>query len=346
MRRKTLFARTGPYCPLKPETSPRRQPKIGLITNPHSRRNRSQLAAVRRIVANQANILHHITDSVNQLPGALRDFATKDVDVLAINGGDGTTAQVMGELLQERPFAAMPAIILLPGGTTNMNVGDAGVPGKLSKAVSRMAQWANGDISHAHHVTRPILRVEGAAHGKPAYGMFFGAGAIINGIEYCHNNVHSVGIGDEIGPGIALLRTLWGILRKDTRFAAPTRMRIDLDANTGSPPREVLLFLASSLERLFLGMHPYWGQEDAALHCTWVEMPAPRLLRLFPGLLRGKPGAFATRERGYFSHNADQIRLWLDGSFTLDGEMYQARKDCGPLIISNGGELEFIRITH
>jgi hypothetical protein len=38
------------------------------------------------------------------------------------------------------------------------------------------------------------------------------------------------------------------------------------------------------------------------------------------------------------------MRLWFDGTFTLDGEMYQASRETGPLTVSTGGELEFLRI--
>lgn len=330
---------------MNPDNTSIRAPTIGLLSNPHSRRNRSGLQAVRDIVANHPAIHHQATDSAADIAEALKAFAAQGVNTLAINGGDGTTAQVFTELFKSRPFAALPAVILLPGGTTNMNVGDAGVPGKLPAAVTRMARWASDGSGRVEKVSRPILRVEGASDNAGArYGMFFGAGIIIRGIEYCHHNIHAAGIGDEIGPGLALLRTLWGLLRKDPRFTAPINLRIAVDAAPEGPPREVLLVLISSLERLFLGMHPYWGQEPGPLHCTWIEKPAPRLLRLFPSLLRGKPGAFATPARGYRSHNAEQIRLWMDGTFTLDGEMHQASTASGPLMISNGGTLEFVRL--
>jgi len=91
-------------------------------------------------------------------------------------------------------------------------------------------------------------------------------------------------------------------------------------------------------------MRPYWGTETGALHCTWIEYRAQSLLRLFPSVLRGKPRAGATPERGYFSHNAGEIRLWLDGTFTLDGDMHPASTATGPLVITEGGKLEFLYI--
>ena len=320
------------------------RPTIGLISNPHSRRNRSQLAAVQGIVANHPNIHHHITQSADEIPLALRGFAQRGVDVLAVNGGDGTTAQVFSELLEQRPFAGLPSVILLPGGTTNMNVGDVGLRGKLTGAVRRMTNWAEQGSDDVERLTRPILRAEGSVDGKIACGMFFGTGTIIGGIEYCHNTVHSMGIIDELGPGVVTIRTIWGIARKEPYFSDPTPIRIEFDSATDTQTRQVVLLLISSLERLFLGLRPYWGVENAPLHCTWMQQPTRKVFRAFPSVLRGRPNRHAGQENGYFSHNAREIRLWIDGAFTLDGEIYHASTEHGPVTVSNGGDIEFIRI--
>ncbi len=320
-------------------------PRIGLISNPHSRRNRSQLAAIEAIVANHSHILHQVTENHEQIPQALHDFAARGVNVLAINGGDGTTARVLTELFEQRPFRSLPSVILLPGGTTNMNVGDVGLRGKLRTAVRRMTHWAGTGCGNVHRLTRPILRVQGSVDRKTAYGMFFGAGTIIRGIEYCQDKIHTLGIRDELGPGVVMFRTIWGIARKEPYFADPTPLRIELDSETNQQTRQVVLLLISTLDRLFLGLRPYWGSENAPLHCTWVQKPTRRVLRAFPSLVRGKSNVHVTTENGYFSHNAREIRLWIDGTFTLDGEMYHASTETGPLTISDGGDIDFIRIN-
>ncbi len=322
----------------------RQYTRIGLISNPHSRRNRAQLAGVTAIVANHSNIYHHITQSPDQIPLALQAFAQRDVDVLAINGGDGTTARVFTELIQRRPFTRVPAVILLPGGTTNMNVGDVGLRGKLTEAVRRMADWVSKGTEPIQRLTRPILRVDGSVDGITACGMFFGAGTIIRGIEYCHTRVHSMGIRDELGPGVVTLRTIWGLARREPYFSEPTPMRIELDSAADPHTHQVVMLLITSLERLFLGLRPYWGSESAPLHCTWAQRPIRKVFRAFHSVLRGTPNRHAGQENGYFSHNAHRIRLWMDGAFTLDGEIYHASGEHGPVTISNGGNIDFIRI--
>ena len=324
---------------------PSKPPRIlGLISNPHSRRNRLALESVKSIVANQSHIHHCITRNASDIGPALRSFASRGVNVLAINGGDGTTSQVFTELLVQAPFAQLPAIILLPGGTTNMNVGDVGLRGGLVKAVQRMVDWLNSEADNTERLVRPILKVSGGVGCTPLCGMFFGTGTLISGIEYCKEHVHTRGIRDELGPGLVMLRTLWGMARREPRFCDPTPTRITLDQHDNPTDRPVVQLLISSLQRLFLGLYPFWGKEPGVLRCTWMEKPTRRLWRAFPALVRGRPNRHLSADNGYFSHNADEIRLLMDGIFTLDGEMHQARREHGPLVISNGGNLEFLRI--
>jgi len=317
---------------------------VGIISNPHSGRNRRQLHRIERIVADHSGVNHCLTRSPEEIPAALAALADRQVGVLAINGGDGTVGQVLTCLLEDSPFERLPLIVLLPGGTTNMNVGDVGLRGRLDKAVSRLCRWADGERSGCRLLRRPILRVE-PGNGRPsACGMFFGAGAIIQGIEYCHANIHSRGLGNEIGPGLAMARTLWGIARRDPRFVKPVSVSIAFDDGPGLPPEDILLLLVSSLERLFLGMRPYWGTGDGPLHTSIIRHDAGRFLRTLPSLLRGRPGRRATEAAGYRSHNVDRVHLMMDGVFTLDGEMYQASRAAGPVTISSAGDVTFVQL--
>jgi hypothetical protein len=132
--------------------------------------------------------------------------------------------------------------------------------------------------------------------------------------------------------------------RGDPYFSAPTDTRIELDDTSDEHTRPMVQLIISSLERLFLGLYPFWGREPGALHCTWIEKPTRRVLRAFPSVMRGKPNRHVSAANGYFSHNADRIQLWLDGLFTLDGEMYRASREHGPVTVTNGGQLNFIRL--
>lgn len=317
--------------------------RIGLISNPRSGKNRTRLHSVETILAQHPRILHRITLGANEISAVLRDFAGHSVHILAINGGDGTIAEVLTRLFEEKPFPDLPYIALLPGGTTNMNVGDVGLHGRLLGAVNRLCHYAETPRRDLPTSSRAVLRVTLGDDNASRYGMFFGAGAIIQGIEYCHKHLHSRGVGNEVGPGLAMARTVWGMVRRDPRFTRPVTARIGLDGQPCGASTSLRLLLVSTLERLFLGMKPYWGTEDGTLHVSMIRHDARHFLRAFPSLLRGRPNRFVTPETGYRSHNINTLCLDMDGTFTLDGEMYSVDATTGPVTLSSAGELAFVR---
>jgi diacylglycerol kinase (ATP) len=317
--------------------------RVGLISNPNSGRNRRQLPAIERIVANHPRIHHCPTSNAADVPAALAALANSGVGAIAINGGDGTVARVLTHLLQDAPFEHLPLIALLPGGTTNMTAGDMGQRGGLIKAVRRLCRWAADERTEARLLRRPILRVEPGGGQRTVYGMFFGAGAIIDGIEYCRARIHTRGVADEIGPGLAMARTMWGITRADPRFTRPVSVSVAYDGGPPEPAQDILILLASTLERLFLGMRPYWGKEDGPLHVSLIRAGAPGLLRSLPALLRGRPVHRPGGAADFQSRNIARLDLLLDGPCTLDGEMYHASRAAGPVRISAAGPVTFIR---
>jgi hypothetical protein len=317
---------------------------VGLLSNPHSGRNRKQLPTLERIVANHPGVHHRVTHNADEIPAALQELADRSVEVVAINGGDGTVARILTHLLQDTPFPRLPQVALLPGGTTNMNAADAGLRGNLERAVKRLCRWADGRQTHCEVLQRPVLRVQ-PGNGEPAvYGMAFGAGAVIQGIEYFHAYIHSRGGSYGIGPGLAVARTIWGIARRDRRFLKPVPVSVSLDSHPAGPAQDELLLVVSGMERLLLGMRPFWGRGNGPLHTTIIRDGAEQLLRMLPAVLRGKPGRHATESAGYRSYNCETIRLELDGTWALDGELYQAHRSTGPVIITNGGSVAFLRL--
>lgn len=317
---------------------------VGLLSNPHSGKNQKHLHSIDNLLANQPHVLHRSTRTADAIPATLAEFADKPVDVLAINGGDGTVAQVLTHLLEHSPFQQQPWVLLLPGGTTNMNAGDVGLRGNLIHAIKRMCEWSATERGGHQLLQRPVLRVEPGTRRAAAYAMFFGAGAIVQGIEYCHAKIHSKGVGNEIGPGLAMARTFWGIAKRDPRFFQSVPVSLALEGQDPVPEQNILLLLISSLERLFLGMQPYWGSGTGNFHISLIREKPQRFIRAFPSLLCGKPNRHATPQAGYESFNTDSLQLRINGAFTLDGEIFRADPKTGPVTITDGGPVTFVRL--
>ena len=318
--------------------------RAGLLINSNSRRNKEHLGEIVQLVDSCRQIHYRITDGPDDVSDALSYLAGQSIDLLAIAGGDGTISDFFTQLLNEGPFASLPPIVILPGGTANMTGGDIGLKADLLAAVRRLCDWLEQGSAQASMHSRPILCVRPGPDQSARYGMFFGAGAIVQGINFTNQNIHSRGMKSELSLGFGLIRTLWGISRQDPRFFQPTNMAIGIDHQPHDPQQSVTLILISTLERLFLNLRPYWGEENGKpLHVSVIGNPANRFLRTLPSVLRGRPNRHLTPDNGYVSYNADAITLKFDGPFTLDGEITHASASNGPVEISSGGELVFLK---
>jgi diacylglycerol kinase family enzyme len=310
---------------------------VGLISNPASGHNRDQFRKLRSRI-DRSNIHHLVTAGRSDIPTALATLRDAGIRTLAINGGDGTNSAILGEMLEGNYFPRPPAVVLLPGGTANMNAGDVGMRGSLAASVSRFCDWCDGDRRlEAPPKKRHLLRVshDGALH----HCMFLGAGAVINGTEYAHREIHARGLRDDFSLALGTIRTVWGVVRGHPEFLG--HQRIGLSLGDGEQrDHDTLILAISTLERLAFGMRPFWGNEPGTLRLTLMEQGCTRFARTFATIARGKPSRNAVPEQGYFSHNANQIRLFMEGKVNLDGEILEV---AGELDISTTAALEFLQ---
>jgi hypothetical protein len=172
--------------------------------------------------------------------------------------------------------------------------------------------------------------------------MFFGTAAIEQGIRFCRARVHTLGLRGELGAGLALAAVLLGLARGRP---VVTPVPIATASDGGSPERrDHLALLVTTLERLVLGLRPFWGPGTGPLHYTAVADRPRRLLAALPRLLYGRPGGHATVDNGYVSRNVDELRLWLEGAgYTLDGELFTGEPGRGPIVLRDGGRATFVR---
>ena len=370
--------------------APARAAIVGILSNAASGHNREQFPNLRRRIGASPAIRHIVTASINDIPAALARFKDAGVGLLAINGGDGTAAAVLGQLLEGGQFTEPPVIALLPGGTANMTAGDVGMRGPLAKAVARFCKWCDRGVrippaalhrrrllrlqpipdgrspsderpSPSRHPSSPSLsqtspppQPRPQQHSQPRsqsrqsateaaacrYGMFLGGGAVMQGTEYAHRKIHARGLRDDFSLALGTARTLWGVHRGDPAFNRSLPIEIAIDS--GEPRRHAARILAvSTLARLAFGMRPFWGRGPGRLRITIMEHGCTRFIRTFAGIARGKPGRNAVPESGYFSCNADGLRLKADGPLNLDGEVFEPD---GAIAIDATRPLSFLRL--
>jgi hypothetical protein len=327
-----------PAVPAPPDV-PRRPLRVGLLHNPLSGRRRGGDAIRRALAGTRGPGAQRVTTPA-EVAAALARCAEDGVDLVVVSGGDGTVQAVLTALFHGRVFEVPPLLAVMPSGTANMIAGDVGLRGNRAAALRRVLAWAGDPERRPAVVGRAVIRVQAAPGAEPAFGMFLGAGAIHDGTHYCLNRLHPLGIRGQLAPAVALARYALAAAAGRPMPGVAVASAVDgAPAETG----ERLLFFVTTLERLVLGLRPFWGTGEGALRFTSVATRPRQLLRALPSLLRGRPGRFGTVERGYTSRNANEIRLEFDGGFALDGQLLRAESRRGPVVLGDGGRARFVQ---
>jgi len=130
--------------------------------------------------------------------------------------------------------------------------------------------------------------------------------------------------------------------RGERAIVAPVPITVAID-NEPSSSFECEIVFVTTLERLVLGLRPYWGEEAAPLHYASVRAEPRHWVKALPGLLRGRPNRYVTPANGYDSRNAQRLLLALDSAFFIDGEPFSPTAGM-PLTLADGGSAGFIKL--
>lgn len=313
--------------------------RLGLIRNPLSQRNKG----VGGDKAAQAAALlgFYFAEPVGQqeLRETLADFRDDGVDVLCIDGGDGTVREVLTALpfvYEDRP----PLLSILASGKTNLIAADVGTPGRGQQGLSRlMAQARQGRLG-GRISRRPVLTLHWPdGEHVDVRGMFMGVGAFARGTDLANSHVHKAGFTQELAVAITMAgvlgRTLIGNDQHGWLAGEPCGVGIDEAA-----PQEGhrFLFLATTLHRLIMGFWPFWDHGEGRLRYLEVGANPPGLLTALPRLLKGNPTKAMRASGAYRSGGADRIALHLTRPLIMDGETYPA----GRVILSAADSVDFI----
>ncbi len=304
------------------DVCPRPQ-KVGVVLNPCSGTVRRALPRFRRLAGDVpgASVLEATT--AREIAHAVHDLQLNESDLLVVLGGDGTLQAVISILLSHEP-CRLPAVMVIPGGTTNMSAVDLGARLSVEKALTRLSAWLSGKAVAPKVVSRAALRVDSPLHHVPRFGMFFGIGAVVNGVRYYHQTLRPKRVPGALGPVLALGRMLFGALHDlphDLFRALPAR----LGTHRGVWERDWLVVYATTLDRLLAGSRPYWGTEQQPIHLTAIAHRPRRLAFILPLLLWGRAVSMLKEQDGYFSHNFTRMDLGGADEYVLDGEIYAAQ---------------------
>jgi len=316
--------------------------RIGLLNNLRAGRSNPEVRRILQMLKAFPNVYHIETTSVRSVPEALTSLARQDVELLVVNGGDGTLQHTLTQMLTSDDFPGIPMVAPLRGGRTNMTALDLGAHRNPVKGLQSLLEDAEAGRIKDRVVDRPLLRVETLRDRRVHYGFFFGAGMIHRAIDLTHNVFPQGRSQGTFGASIVTAAlVLRAIAKRNDGILTPDKAQILLDGELVNGG-EFSLIIASSLQRLFLKLNPFWGREDAAVRFTAIMSGCQRTALAAPGILRGRPRPFVKPDSGYTSRNVEDAELRLDAGFTVDGEIIPPRS--GEIVrITGDRRIRFVR---
>lgn len=297
---------------------------IGVISNPKSHRNRDRSAFPEGATP---EILFATPRTQTELAETLAEFAAHAVDLIVIDGGDGTVRDVI--TAARHAFAgALPRLAVIPSGKTNALALDLGIP--LHWTIDAMLDA----VQAGRFKTRAPIEIYRSASPVPDHvGFLLGAGAFVRATALAQRT-HRVGAFNGAAVGLSLA---WALAQ--TFFGAPhniwrvgEKMRIE---GKHSVDRNFYILFGSTLKRLPLGLKPFGHIRDG-LKVLAIDAPPKRMPIAVPALLAGAEGQWLA-DLGYHRGDPDAFDLTLNGGFILDGERYPG----GALSIRTGAPLQF-----
>lgn len=309
-------------------------PKVGVIYNPRSHRNKGQdldCDSSPQIIVSQPGDRSNISQ-------ALADFARRGIDLLVINGGDGTVRDVLtcGAGIFGDDW---PAIAVLPKGKTNAVTVDLEAPSDWS------LQGAIDAFHNGRRIRRrPISLTSPDVPGAEVLGFVIGAGAFTLATR-AGQSAHRMGAFNSLAVAVTtswtVLQAIFGSNHNPWRRGA----RMDLfvgqslvpfqHSGIGDPAYRRFL-LASTLERFPAGMKPF-GAFATGLKLAVLDQTRRRTMALLPLVIMGRGGR-DLRERGVHQVALSSFELEIDDQIILDGEAFPP----GRYRIGTGPELEFV----
>lgn len=306
-------------------------PGIGVVLNPNSKKYKKNPEKIKRmsfIVGDKASCKE--TEDLNDLRRVAEEFKTRDIDVLAISGGDGTNHCTLTTFIQVYGDKPLPKISLLRGGTLNTVASSLKIKGSSETILSNLLLKYHEDQSFESkkiHLTKI----------NDEYGFIFGTGVIYNFMESYYKN-------GEPSPAHAA-KTLFRAISSamfNGPFASKMFDRFDAEVTVNGkkwPYANYSALYSGSINQLGLDFRVYY-HVDATPHCfhaVGFSLPPRNVLAYVPAMYRGK----ASGCPNLLEEPAEEmiIKLKKPLKYTIDGDM---KKASDYFHISLGPELEIL----
>jgi diacylglycerol kinase (ATP) len=305
---------------------------IGVVSNPRARKNAADPARIERLkrILDKEGIVREAR-TFEEIADIALEFRRSEIDILAIDGGDGTLHHTLTAFIPVFSEADLPLIALLRGGTMNTIANSLGIKG-LSEVI--LQQTIRGSKGWA-----PLEVVRTNALGvNDRYGFIFGMGFPVNLL-----NAYYRGGGRGRWKTVrVLLKILLSTLdreRAESNFFLPLEADIWLDGEK-LPMGRYTAILGSTVKGVGLGFKPtrWAGEKEGLFQILCLNMGPKRMaMNALKVLL-----AMELRDERLLNRMATRavISLKKAADMQIDGEIFRNQ---GEIRLRIGPAIQFIK---
>lgn len=313
---------------------------VGLLTNRAATRVARSLCALRTAISSSRRLVHVEVTGPAEVRDALRLFAAAGVDVLVINGGDGTV-QMVAEALGACPWPGRePPIAVLAGGHTNLIAKDLGTAGDPVTVFRRLmdAIQAQKDDRLAP-VRRTPIRLAGGGLPRPQIGFFVGLAAVPRATLWVRRRVQHglVPLWLRDAASLAFLAASAALGWRRSPLA-PVPLAFTLEDGRRIAGRFSVV-LATPLPRLLLGARLFAHHNGESIQFVAFTRTGPRLVRALLAALRGRLHLTAMPE--LILERLHKLEVEGAGELVVDGELFSL-DPARPLALTTAPALTFL----
>jgi len=291
---------------------------IGIVNNPLALRNRRSPALadrLRALLGAEGEVADAASDE--ELLRVAERFRARGVELLGVNGGDGTGQRVLTALAAAYGGTTLPPVALLCAGALNSVAASLSIRGSpesiLKTALDRRRA---GALPVAE---RDALVVE-ADDAPPRLGFLFGTGLAVALLE-----AYGRGRPGRLSAAWLAARATISVLAGGplaTQLGERQALRVSVDGDEW-PDEPFLCLLAGSIPRIWPGFRPLsrCDEQPGFFHTVGVTGSSRLLVAHLPSIWMGRPW------KRSLAVDAVARELTIEGPvrFAVDGELYAAR---------------------
>jgi diacylglycerol kinase family enzyme len=272
------------------------------------------------------------TRSLDDLYRVAEEFKRAEIDVLGINGGDGTIHHTITAFVKTYADRPLPMVAILRGGTMNTIANSYGIRGEPSNLLFELVDKYHNDEPF-DVFEKEILRI------GDAYGFIFGTGVIYNFLDA----YYKTGRPSPATAARLLARAIGSVVvggELAKQLTARAHARVTVDGTTWARD-DFLTVTAACVEQIGLGFRPYYRWNDpGGFPILGIHVPSAfGLVTELPRIHAGQP----MRRHKLIDQVARDVLFEAEElRYTIDGDTYTTRES---LRVRLGPRLRFVRLS-